>query len=144
MKAYEVFHQNNGDVTKAYYAEMNTKGLAGQLAVALFRAQKRSLAAKKYRGRQYRGAAYEVKNWSLSEICRILSIPGHNYKWGWKRDSNTPGFEQVLYVELPTGQCSFHSPDRLTGPEFEGEWSGVRNSPDVIIAFCDSVEAVIA
>lgn len=46
MKASQIFNQNNGDVTKAYYAEMNGKGFLGQLAVALFRAQKRSTAAK--------------------------------------------------------------------------------------------------
>jgi len=52
MNASYVFRQNNGDTTKAYYAEMNGKGFLGQLAVALFRAQKRSTAAKKYRGRR--------------------------------------------------------------------------------------------
>ena len=141
--AAEIFNQQNGDVTKAYYAEMNAKGLPGQLAVALFRAQKRSTAAKKYRGRRFTQDAYSVKNWSMSEVCRILGVM-HAFEsapqWGWKRDPNTPGFEQVLYVELPTGQCSFHSADRLAGPDFTGEWSGIKNSTDVILAFCDSIQ----
>jgi hypothetical protein len=135
--AWEVFRQTNGDVTKAYYELLNSKSVDGQLGVALFRAQKRSTAAKNYRGRRFKSAAYDVKNWSLGEICRVLTEFALPYRWGWKRDPNTPGYEQVLYVELPTGQCSFHSATRLDGPEFEGEWSGVHNSTEVILAFCD-------
>ncbi len=108
-EASRVFNQNDGEVTKAYYVELNSKGLNGQLGVALFRAQKRSTAAKKYRGRKYRSAAYDVKNWSLSEVCRILdTMTAFEMapKWGWKRDPGTPGYEWVLYVDLPTGQCT--------------------------------------
>jgi hypothetical protein len=142
MLADSVFTQQNGDVTKAYYAKMNTFGLKGQLAVALFRSQKRSMAAKKYRGRRFTRDAYEVKNWSLSEVCRILNAMAAFESaptWGWKRDPKTKGFEWVLYVELPTGQCSFHSPERLAGPDFPGGWDGMGQSRDRICAFCDSV-----
>lgn len=139
--AFEVFKQNDGEVTKAWYADMNALGFDGQLAVALFRAQKRSSAAKKYRGGKFTRAAYDVKNWSLSEICRILSAEAHAVHWGWKRDDNTPGFEWVLYVELPTGQCSFHSADRLTGPNYTGDWDGIRASAERILGFCQLVIA---
>lgn len=143
MEAHQVFNQNDGEVTKAYYARLNALGFQGQLAVALFRAQKRSTAAKKYRGRQYTQAAYDVKNWSLSEICRILGgIEGNRewpHLWGWQRDPSTPGFEWVLYVETPTGQCSFHSAERLAGPSYPKEWSGLHNSAEVILKFCDMV-----
>ena len=139
MLAASVFNQNDGDVTKAYYATMNAKGFKGMLAVALFRAQKRSTAAKRYRGRQYKSAAYDVKNWSLSEICRVLSIWPGAPEWGWKRDPNTPGYEWVLYVELPTGQCSFHSAGRLSGPDFKGKWRPGAGSLSNILEFCDSV-----
>lgn len=149
-EAIRIFAQNDGDVTKAYYARLNSLGPLGQLAVALFRAQKRSTAAKKYRGGGFRGAAYDVKNWSLSEICRILLsfdsatfVPSHGvtFSWGWQRDPNTPGFEWVLYVELPTGQASFHSAERLKGPDFNGKWDGVRGgSVTSILAFCDSID----
>lgn len=139
--AFEVFKQNDGEVTKAWYADMSALGFKGQLAVALFRAQKRSSAAKKYRGRKFTQAAYDVKNWSLSEVCRILSGEDHEFRWGWKRDKNTPGFEWVLYVDLPTGQCSFHSADRLTGPSYTGQWDGIRASAERILNFCQSVMA---
>ncbi len=140
MTATEVFNQNNGDVTRAYYAEMNERGLMGQLAVALFRAQKRSTAAKKYRGGGYRRDAYDVKNWSLFEVCRILSQGGHEIEWGWGHDDKTPGFEHVLYVELPQGQVSFHSGNRMEGPDYEKPWDGQKGmSVKRILAFCDSV-----
>lgn len=140
--AAQVFHQSDGEVTKAYYAEMNARGLEGQLAVALFRAQKRSTAAKKYRRGVWRRDAYDVKNWSLSEVCRILTAMDDRLaapRWGWKRDPNTPGFEWVLYVDLPTGQCSFHSADRLNGPNYPGEWDSGHGSERHICEYCDRI-----
>ena len=73
MTAREVFHQQNGDVTKAYYAELAALGPQGEIAVALFRAQKRSSRAKDYRRGRYRAAAYDVKSWSMRELCRLLA-----------------------------------------------------------------------
>src|SRR5690348_8629085 len=40
LNASRVFNQQNGDVTRAYYEQMNRRGPLGQVAVALFRAQK--------------------------------------------------------------------------------------------------------
>jgi len=137
MLATAVFNQNDGDVTKAYYAALAKKGYHGMLAVALFRAQKRSTAAKKYRGRGYRQAAYDVKNWSLEQVCIVLSSHNFGYSWGWQRDPATKGFEWVLYVDLPTGQCSFHSADRLNGPEYYGKWIPGDGSVNAIIRYCD-------
>lgn len=144
MKAKHVYEQQNGDVTKAYYAILNAKGLNGELAVALFRAHKRSTAAKKYKGRKFTRSAYDVKNWSLGEVCRILAKMDDGTEnpaahWGWKHDPNTPGYTWVLYVELPCGQVSFHSPDRLEGPDYPGVWDGIRNSAERIQTFCDNV-----
>jgi hypothetical protein len=142
MLAKLVFDQKDGDVTKAYYASMNSKGIQGQLAVALFRAQKRSTAAKKYRSKKWRHASYDVKVWSLSEICRILSAMQAFEmapSWGWRRDPNTPGYEWVLYCDLPKGQASFHSSERLNGPDFKGLWNSIPGSEESIILFCDSI-----
>jgi hypothetical protein len=141
VKALDVFNGNDGDVTKAYYAALRAKGFFGELALTLFRAQKRSTAAKRYRGGRYRHAAYDVKNWSLSEICRLLTQVDHGYAWGWGRDPKTPGFEWVLYVELPTGQVSFHSAERLGGPDYPRKWDGQKLSAERIIAFCDAVHS---
>jgi len=139
MKAYDVFYQNDGEVTKKYYADLSWKKPLGPIAVALFRAQKRSKRAKDYRRGKWKRAAYDVKNWSIGELCRLLLQT--NFNWGWKRDPKTPGYEWVLYVELPEGygQCSFHNPQRGLGPDYSGDWDGQRLSAERIIAFCDWV-----
>jgi hypothetical protein len=143
MTAYEVYHQQNGDLTRAYYADLNKRSPRGELAVALFRAQKRSARAKDYRPGKFRRAAYDVKNWSLAEITRVLL----KYKgilditWGWGEDRSTPGFEWVLYVDLPAGQVSFHAAERGEGPDYAGEWDGCRGtSAGRVLAFCRDVE----
>ncbi len=141
MLASSVFNQNDGEVTKAYYATMNGKGYQGMLAVALFRAQKRSTAAKKYRGRQYKNAAYDVKKWSIDQVCGVLLswLGFESITWGWGRDHKAPGFTWVLYVDLPTGQCSFHSRERGKGPAYNGHWRPGAGSESNILEFCDSV-----
>lgn len=147
MNAAAVFGQNDGEVTKDYYARMNALGPLGELAVSLFRAQKRSAAAKSYRRGKFRRSAYDVKNWSLSEISRVLeSHPEIGFRWGWKQDTKVVFGEEpawVLYVDLlEIGQCSFHSPDRGKGPDYSGEWDGRQESAKNIIAFCDQVGRV--
>jgi hypothetical protein len=163
MNAIEVFKQKNGDVTKAYYAALDAKGPAGQIATALFRAQKRSTAAKTYRGRRFRSEAYSVKEWSMSELCRLLALHGETFgiRWDWKEDKEVLFGERsswVLYVDLPgptfeiesrkskekmvfrSGeQVSFHCPQRLTGPDYPGEWDRQKESLSRILAFCDAI-----
>jgi hypothetical protein len=141
VRARAIFEQNDGAVTKGYYAEMDGRGPAGMLATALFRAQKRSHAAKSYRGGKFRRSAYDVKNWSLSEVCRILTehADALGVRWGWGADPKTAGYTNVLYVDLYEGQCSFHSPVRGVGPVYAGKWSGKKNSAEVVFAFCDRV-----
>jgi hypothetical protein len=141
MNAESIFTQNDGNVTKRYYLELAACGHAGELAVALFRCQKRSSAAKSYRGRNFKAEAYEVKNWSLSEICRLLQKDNLGMVWGWARDEKAINFEWVLYCDLPTGQVSFHSADRLNGPNYPKEWDGFHLSKQRIVRFCDSVMA---
>jgi hypothetical protein len=79
----------------------------------------------------------------MGELCRLLKEHAAQLGmlWGWKEDPRTPGFEWVLYVELPQGQVSFHAPDRGPGPDFKGEWDGLRASQDRIIGFCDMVSS---
>ena len=48
MKALEIFQGSDAEVTKAYYAQLATRGAAGELAVNLLRAQKASSRAKVY------------------------------------------------------------------------------------------------
>jgi hypothetical protein len=143
--AIQVFSQQNGEVTKAYYADLEAKGPLGEIATALFRCQKRSSRAKAYRRGRWRRAAYDVKQWSMGELCRLLQAHGEplGFTWGWKEDPGVLFGERasyVLYVDIPDiGQVSFHSPDRGTGPEYAGEWDGQRESLNRIVRFCDKV-----
>lgn len=148
-RAREVYDGSNGDVTKAYYAELAERGALGEIAVNLFRAHKCSSRAKKYRG-SYKGMAYDRKNWSLAQLCMELRLYGGrkrggdpNIEYGWKEDPGTPGYEWVLYVDLPQGQVSFHASARGEGPDYTGKWCGDHLSADRILAFCDNVMGIL-
>ncbi len=95
----------------------------------------------------FRGMAYERKSWSMSELCKELAQHGEELgiRYGWKADEKTlfdgkPSW--VLYVDLPNGQVSFHSPARGEGPDYPGDWDGVKASAERVIAFCESVLSV--
>jgi hypothetical protein len=149
LTAQEVFNQSNGEVTRAFYAELEKRGPIGIVAKNLFRAQKTSTRAKLYRGRRFKSAAYDVKSYSMSELCVTLHCHGAELgiTWGWKEDPSVPFGEEpshVLYVDLPgegRGQVSFHSPTRGFGPPYTGDWDGLHLSATRILAFADAVMA---
>lgn len=145
LRTLQVYRGSNGDLTRSYYADLCRLGRVGVIAMNLFRAQKCSSRAKKYRGGirgrgSYRSMAYDRKNYSLSELCKVLI--GSGMRYGWKRHEDVKfGGEPswVLYVDLPQGQVSFHSPDRGPGPDYPGEWDRVRATEERVLAFCDHV-----
>jgi hypothetical protein len=152
MKAIDVFLGSDGDVTKAYYAELQRAGAIGIVAVNLFRAQKCSARAKVYRGGvrgrgSFRGMAYDRKAWSMENLCSaLLQHPEAGVTFGWKKDPQTPLHGEaswVMYVDLPQGQVSFHSPVRYAGPDYPREFDGARQSAERILEFCDAVTARI-
>src|SRR5207253_3086437 len=113
------------------YAELEKRGPAGLVAVNLFRAQKCSTRAKVYRGRSYRDMAYDRKSWSMGNLVEILKLHGAALAiaFGWRADPLTPFGDApswVLYIDLPQGQVSFHSPSRGEGPEYICAWDGQR------------------
>lgn len=146
MKAHEVYNGSEGALTRAYYAALEQRGPAGIVAVNLFRAQKCSTRAKKYRGGvrgvgSYRGMAYDRKAWSMGNLCAALAEHGEalGIAYGWKRDPLALTNPWVLYVDLPNGQVSFHSPTRGEGSDYAGEWDAMHASEQRILAFCDGV-----
>jgi len=78
----------------------------------------------------YRGMAYDRKQWSLNNLCAALEQHAATLaiRYGWAFDAETAGFPWVLYVDLPTGQVSFHAPGRGVGPEYVWPWDGVRDA----------------
>jgi hypothetical protein len=149
MDARTVFEGSDGEVTRAYYAALARRGPAGEIALNLFRAQKCSARAKVYRGGvrgvgSFARMAYQTKAWSMSIVCKTLETHHERLRipFGWKQDASVLFGERVswvLYVDIPRGQVSFHSPDRLSARDYAGEWDGTRKSEERILAFCDEV-----
>ncbi len=149
IRAADIYLGSDGEATKRYYAELEAIGPIGIVATNLFRAQKCSARAKVYRGGirgrgSYRSMAYDRKQWAMDNLCRALAEHSESLgiRYGWKRDEATVFGNRaswVLYLELPQGQVSFHSPTRGEGPEFAGDWDGVRRSMERILQFCDEV-----
>lgn len=55
-------------------------------------------------------------------------------------DGKALGFENVLYVEIPTGQVSFHSPVRGAGPNYTKPWDGIKMvGPERISRFINAI-----
>lgn len=128
-----IFRGSDGDATRALYEKLEQHGPAGAIAVNLLRASKNSSRAKAYR-RGGKAAAYESKNWAMGNLCQILTTIGRPgsaaagvTQWGWKTDAAQPFHRFVLFVDLSTGQVSFHSAQRLIGPDYPGEWDGKLN-----------------
>lgn len=143
MNPYEIYVGSNGDATKALYAKLETLGVMGLIAMNLFRACKCSERAKKY-SRRYKGEAYDRKNWSMGLLVGALLDPchskNHSIVWGWKEDPMQEFHKWVLYIELPTGQVSFHAAARGRGPDYTGKWDGIREaSAQRIIRFVETV-----
>lgn len=132
-----VFAHQNGSATKDLYDRLDALGPAGKVALNLFRACKRSGRAKDYRNGKWRRQAYDVKQWSMGNLCRELGTHADalGIEWGWKIDPAQSFHKWVLYVVIPTGQVSFHNETRLCDRDFPGEWDGSHASPQRIIAW---------
>ena len=138
--AKEVYDASDGCLTVSFYRRLCATGPIGVIAMNLMRAQKTSTRAKVYRGKRFRNASYDTKNYSLDQLCAALEKDACGLIWGWGSDSNTLGFPWVLYITLPTGQVSFHAPNRGAGPTYSASWDGVKGaSEERILTFCDQV-----
>jgi hypothetical protein len=141
-----IYDGSDGDATLALYKALETLGSIGHIAVNIFRAQKSSARAKVYRGGngrgRYRGMAYDRKAWAMDNLDKALSEHAETLgiSWGWGIDVSQPKHNVVLYVELPTGQVSFHTEARGKGPDFPGKWDGVRDvAPERVCRFVADV-----
>lgn len=144
------YHGSDGATTRRLMTLLKKKGSLGDIAAQLFRAQKASSRAKQYRGGihrrsggfdSFRDLAYEKKEESLCSLSDLLDQESAGLDWGWQTDPKQTHAKWILYVELPNGQCSFHSPSRFSGPDFEGKWDQKHLSEQRIIEFCESVLA---
>ena len=145
MNVHEIYVGSNGEATQALYAQLQSLGPAGVIALNLFRAQKCSSRAKVYRGRNgrgsYRSQAYDRKDWSLGNLCAALEEHAASLGiiWGWKEDQAQEYHSWVLYVVLPSGQVSFHGAAPKSSQRFAGEWDGSRESASRILLYTESL-----
>lgn len=140
-----VYLGSDGDATKALYDRLAQVGPAGEIALNLFRACKCSERAKVYRGGirgkgSFRKMAYNRKQWSMDNLSKTLQVHGAGFCWGWKIDHAQAHHRWVLYVEIPTGQISFHCAARGEGPDYPGEWDrSPGNAPARICRWCEQL-----
>jgi hypothetical protein len=140
----KIYEGSNGDATKALYDELTRIGPVGVIATNLFLAQKNSARAKVYRGGlrgkgSFRGMAYDRKQWAMDNLAKALSehAEAAGIQWGWGIDEAQAKHNAVLYIDIPTGQVSFHTGARGDGPEYPGVWDGVRGaSVDRVCRWC--------
>ncbi len=109
----QAYFGSNAQLTIALMDALLCSGPDGELAVLLFKAQKASTRAKKYRGRSatgdsYRDLAYNRKTDSLLALADFLDASGGEC-WGWKIDDKAGHANKwVLYIDLPNGQVRGH------------------------------------
>lgn len=127
-----VYLGSNGAATQRLYGQLQELGPAGIVAMNLFRACKCSERAKVYRGGNgqgsYRAQAYERKQWSIDNLARVLTKYAEELSvpWGWGLDQAQAFHAWVIYVELSTGQVSFHTQARGLGPDYAKPWDKVH------------------
>ncbi len=139
-----IYMGSNGDATRDLYRYLEKLGPKGFIAVNLFRAHKTSGRAKQYRGR-HKGAGYDTKQWSIGNLHTLLTKHGEAFgiRWGWAKDGKVHEMHSdVFYVELPTGQVSFHcvanGQERM--PRYAGKWDGVQGEGHIrIVKFIEQI-----
>lgn len=148
-----IYYGSNGVQTRRLLSALSEGLPLGRIAAELFRIQKASSRAKRYKGgirrgngklTSYRDLAYDAKQVAIQKLCKSLSDDAHGLTWGWGVDASQSHNTHVLYVDLPNGQVSFHSPARLDGETYCSKWDGMRASEARIIAFCQSVLSEVA
>lgn len=130
-----IYSGSDGGATRALYQQLEARGPLGVIAVNLLRAQKNSARAKVYRGGErgrgsYRRMAYDRKQWAIEQLAKALLDHAHMHGmcWGWGIDLAQEYHNVVLYIDLPTGQVSFHTDRRSVGPDYPKQWDGKRDA----------------
>ena len=77
MRSWTAWKSSDASVTTKFYRDLDARGPIGMLAHALFKANKSSYRAKRYRGgngqKSFKDLAYKRKRSSLYELSQILT-----------------------------------------------------------------------
>lgn len=133
------YHGSDAALTRRVLKCLESCGWHGKIAATLFRIQKSSERAKCYRG-EYKGLAYDNKDSHLERLCGLLENQTAIH-WGWGRDNAAEhGPRNVIYVDLPNGQVSFHNFHRHGKRAYGKPWDGTYLSVDRILEFCSLIQ----
>ncbi len=74
------------------------------------------------------GEVYTERNMVIALAARLARVLGMRTDIGYDKDAEE-GWKSVLYIDLPSGQVSWHIPDKDLKhfgdqPVYEGEWDG--------------------
>lgn len=124
---WDIYCGSNSGATRSLHARLERLGADGMIVATLLRIAKSSERAKVYRGRGYREKAYARKDANIAPLVELLARS--TLRWGWGIDDalqarGDPHYH-VLYVELPSGQVSFHLAQRSDGPDYPAAWDGI-------------------
>ena len=139
------YHESDASRTKRLLRALTATGQLGRIASDLFRAQKSSARARSIEA--VSTGDPRIPSWPTGARARCWPLFAKRWSrmprvWSGAGARTLPGIfaRWVLYVELPTGQVSFHSPDRLDGPVYPGAWDGMRDaSAGRILRLCDQI-----
>jgi hypothetical protein len=143
-----IYTGSDGVATKGLYDLLDQRGPKGELAHHLMRAMKTSERAKQYRGRDGQGRKYSQLSYGRKQdaIEKVAALLGQHAQrfgilWGWAEDTDQPYHRWILYVDLPTGQVSFHAAERGDGPTYTKPWDQKKRQGSIRI--CKFAAAVL-
>lgn len=151
--AVDVYNSSDAELTRSYYDLLEHYGIVGRFALNLFRALKCSDRAAKYTDLGHRTKTLGRKRYSIESLVAILNehATALGITWGWRTEHHDPKYvsagaqaaPHALYMNLPTGQVRFHSPARMTGPEYTGETNlDHYGRATRVIKFCDRITEI--
>lgn len=148
MNAQAAYEATDYSETRSYLRALANAGRLGRIAAALFAAMRASTDAKTER-RLAKGdplaeitvsrAGYARKRLAMQKVCELLAHNAAGLAWGWGNDRRQADCPFVLFVDLPQGQVSFHTPEKLMGPEYAGRWDRACQNRERVLAFCDAL-----
>ncbi|QDS92373.1 hypothetical protein FF011L_11160 [Roseimaritima multifibrata] len=131
--ATTVLYGTNVGKTNAVFAVLAEKGVEGKLATALLQAQKAIVDVRKADFANGVSAA-SLTPVPTKAICRILTVSGLPFRWGWSLDQPL-----LLLLDLPCGQVVFYASKRHAGPDYHGGIDQRQWSEGNVIAYADSL-----
>ena len=141
------FYCSDAPASRRLCNDLDSKGLIGELASLLFRAQKARKQARNYSGvapvsgRPYRDYSKDRMREMLDKAICLLQARATAFgiPWGWRRDDSSGKPPWVLQIDLPSGPVAYRLPYRHVGPDYGGCLEGDSLNDHRVAEFCAGV-----